>query len=186
MVSLSPHSFQAACGNRVYTLVKSNMSPDTPLTFSEALRFYFESGNELYAAKARGDNTAMTKALQGFVDSLREELTKTADGEGAGKKLRSALRDEQTLETRALWLRTSANKLKAARPGLLSLELIGSAGVVVAVSYYVVHVDASLALLLGLVLIALRLSLPWMLDVLSTHEERGLRELRRIDSHKPR
>jgi hypothetical protein len=39
----------------------------------------------------------------------------------------------------------------------------------------------SLALLSGHVLILLGFSLPWFMDLLATHEERKLRELRRIE-----
>ena len=71
--------------------------------------------------------------------------------------------------------------MKAAKPGLLSLEVLGSAGVVAAVARYIVHVDAALALLSGLVLVTLRLSLPWIVDRFAAHEEQDLRKLRRIE-----
>jgi hypothetical protein len=150
------------------------------LTFHETLHHYFAMGHELYEAKARGDDSEMTGALQNVVDSLRAELTRAADTQGVGKDFRSAMYDEHSIEKRTLWLRKTAKKLQAAKPALLSLELLGSAGVVVVVAYYVVHVDAAFALLLGLALITLRLTLPWVIAKLATSEERKLRELRRV------
>jgi hypothetical protein len=96
------------------------------LTFSEALHHYFAMGHELYEAKARGDDSEMTGALQKVVDSLRAELTRVADTQGVAKDFRSAVHDEHSIEKRTLWLRKTAKKLKAAKPGLLSLELLGS------------------------------------------------------------
>lgn len=154
------------------------------LTFSEGLHHYFAIGNELYEAKAREDKSEMTDALQNIVDSLRISLAETADTQGVGKDFRAATAIELGMERRALWLRIGASKLKAARPGVLSLELIGSAGVVVLVAYYIFHLDALTASLLGLVLVALRIALPWVMDKLATSQERKLRRLRRLESAK--
>ena len=151
------------------------------LTFSDALHHYFAMENELYEAKVRGDNSEMTGALIGVVDALRISLIETADTQGFGTELRSAINNELTAEKWTLWLRTTANKLRAAKPSLLSLELLGSASVVIAVAYYVVRVGAALALLAGFTLIALRLTLPWAMDKLAVNEERKLRRLRKID-----
>jgi hypothetical protein len=78
----------------------------------------------------------------------------------------------------------AANRLNATKPGLLSLELLGSAGVVVALAHYILRTDAWLALLSGLVIIVLRPLLPWAMDKIATHEERGLRKLGRVDGPK--
>jgi hypothetical protein len=121
----------------------------------------------------------MTDLLQKFVDSLRVSLAETADGQGVGEDFRAATNIELGMERRTLWLRITASKLKAARPGLLSLELVGSAGVVVLVATYIFHLDALTALLLGLVLVALRIALPWVMDRLATNQEQKLRQLRR-------
>jgi VIT1/CCC1 family predicted Fe2+/Mn2+ transporter len=160
------------------------ITPKPVLTFSEGLHHYFAIGNELYEAKARGDKNEMTDAMQGVVDSLRASLAEGADVAGVGAEFRAAMNTELGMERRSLWLRTTASKLKAARPGLLSLELVGSAGVVVLVAYYVFHLDAFTALLLGLVLVGLRLALPWVMDKLATNQEQKLRRLRRLDSAK--
>jgi hypothetical protein len=158
-------------------------APQKPAAqFSEALHYYFGVGNELYEAKARGDTGEMTDAMQSLVDSLRATLLKTADKSVAGKQLRSAIYEEQRAERFALWFRKAANKLKATKPGLLILELLGSAGVVlVAIDYYVIRVGAGMALLLGFLIIALRLSLPWIVNRIALYEERGLRKLRKIE-----
>ena len=161
-------------------------TPAEPLTFQEGLHHYFAMGQELYEAKARSDDSEMTGVLQNVVDALRVELTRVADMKGVGKEFRSAIHAEHGVEKRTLWLRKTAKRLKTAKPGLLSLELLGSAGVVVVVAYYVVNVDAVLALLLGLALIALRLTLPWVMGKLATNEERKLRDLlRRVNGPKP-
>ena len=95
--------------------------------------------------------------------------------------IREALYEEQRVEKLALWLRKTANKLKATKPGLLSLELIGSTGVVVAIAYYVIRVDAWMALFIGFLIVVVRLSLPWFVNRIALYEERGLRKLRKID-----
>ena len=149
----------------------------SPLTFGAALHFYLEMGNELYEAKARGDDSEMTVLMQKTVDSLRASIEGVLDARDA-HIFRAAVRDELALEKRTLWLRRITAKLKATKPGLLSLELLGSAGIVAAVAYCVVHLDSSLALLCGIALIALRLMLPWGVGLFATNEERKLRELR--------
>lgn len=154
-----------------------------PLTFSEALHHYFAMGDALYDAKVKGDKTT-AGALQGVVDALLSDITKTADEAGFGKQFRDAIWNERGSEKRTLWIRTTATRLKAAKPGLLSLELLGSAGVVIAVAYYVVHTDAPLALLSGIVVVAVRLALPWVLDKIATHEERAMRKLRGVEDGK--
>ena len=160
-------------------------TPAEPLTFQEGLHHYFAMGQELYEAKARGDDSEMIGVLQNVVDELRVELTRVADMQGVGKEFRSAIHKEHLVEKRTLWLRKTANRLKTAKPDLLSLELLGSAGVVVVVAYYVVHVDAALALFMGFAVIALRLTLPWVMGKLATNEERKLRDLlRRINGSK--
>jgi hypothetical protein len=152
-----------------------------PLTFAEVLPLYFDAGNELYEAKARGDTSEMTTVLQEFVDALRVSLLKAPDKAGLGDTMKSALYDEQRLERLALWFRKTANNLKATKPGILSLELLGSAGVVVIVVYYILRVDAWMALLLGFLIIALRLLSPWVVNRIAMHQEKGLRTLRKID-----
>jgi hypothetical protein len=152
-----------------------------PLTFADTLQHYFAAGNELYEAKARGDTSEMTTVLQKFVDALRVSLLEAADKAAVGDTVRSALYDEQRLERLALRFRKTANNLKARKPGTLSLELLGSAGVVVLVVYYVLRVDAWVALLLGFLIIALRLLSPWVVNRIAMHQEKGLRTLRKID-----
>jgi hypothetical protein len=154
-----------------------------PLTVSELLHHYFAIENELYEAKARGDISEMTSLMQNLVDSLRADLIEAVDKVGGGKTLRQALYEEQRVEKLALWLRKTANKLKATKPGLLSLELLGSAGVVVAITYYVIRVDAWVALFIGFLIVIVRLSLPWVVNRIAQFEERGLRKLRKIDQH---
>jgi len=158
--------------------------PAAPLTFSEALHHYFAMGSALYEAKVSGD-LKNAEMLQSVVDALLADITKAADEGGFGKDFRSAIWNEQGSERRTLWIRLTANRLKAAKPGLLSLELLGSAGVVVALAHYIFHADTSLALLSGLVIVAARLSLPSVVGRLATHEERKLRKLRRVDDLKP-
>jgi len=152
-----------------------------PLTFADGLQHYFAVRNELYEAKARGDTSEMTTVLEEFFDALRVSLLEAADKAGVADTLRSALYDEQRLERLALWFRKTANNLKATKPGILSLELLGSAGVVVIVVYYVLRVDAWMALLLGFLIIALRLLSPWVVDRIAMHQEKVLRTLRKID-----
>jgi hypothetical protein len=103
-----------------------------------------------------------------------------AEKAGVGNELRSAIHEVQQLETIALWFRRAANRLNATRPGILSLDMLGSAGVIVAIGYYVIQVDAWIALLLGLLVIALRLSLPWVVNTIAIRREHGLRQLRKI------
>lgn len=158
--------------------------PASPLTFHDALHHYFAIGNEVYEAKARGDTREMTDAIQGVLDALRASMLETAEKNGVGEQFKSAVADEQRLEKLTLWLRKTANKLKVTKPRLLSLELLGSAGVIVAIAYYVVRVDAWMALVLGLMIIVLRLSLPWVVNRIAVYEECELRELRRIEQHK--
>lgn len=153
--------------------------PADPLTFSEALGHYFAMGNALYEAKVTGDGKN-AEVLQAVVDALLSDIAKGADEGGFGKQFRDAIWNERGSEKRTLWIRLTANKLKAAKPGLLSLELLGSAGVVVALAYYILHTGTSLGLLSGLAVVALRLCLPWALDRIATHEEQALRKLRRV------
>jgi len=118
--------------------------------------------------------------MQDMVEALRASLFEGADKAGVGNELSSAIREEQQLEKIALWFRKAANRLKAEKTSILSLEMLGSAGVVVAIGYYVIQLNAWIALLLGFVIIALRLSLPWVVNRIAVQRERGLRELRKI------
>ena len=152
------------------------------LTFSESLHHYFAMGNALYDAKVNGDSKTVEQ-LQPVVDALLADMTlalDTIDG-NVGKTFRTAIWNERGSEKRTFWIRMTANRLKAAKPHLLSLELLGSAGVVVAVAYYILHTDTLTALSAGVVIIVLRFSLPWVIDKIARHEERALRKLRRID-----
>jgi len=155
--------------------------PAAPLTFSEALDFYFQAGNELYDAKVQGADAQVIDSLERFAESLLVELTKTADATGTGKNFRAAIRQERGAEKRTLWFRRTANRLSASKPGLLSLELLGSAGIVIAIAHYILHLETWDSLLAGLIIVGLRLSLPWTMDKIATHEERGMRKLWRID-----
>jgi ABC-type multidrug transport system fused ATPase/permease subunit len=159
----------------------SSSEEKRPLTFADALQHYFAAGNELYEAKARGDTSEMTTVLQEFVDALRVSLLEAADKAGVGDTLKSALYDEQRLERLALWFRKNANNLKATKPGILSLEVLGSAGILVIVLYYVLRVDAWMAVLSGFLIMLLRLLSPWVVNRIAKHREKGLRTLRQID-----
>ena len=159
--------------------------PTSTLSFSEALKHYFEMRNELYERKVRGDDGEMTQGIQQVVDALVAEMAKALDEKGDGEQFRAAIREEDKFERWSLWVRRTANRLKASRPGLLSLELLGSAGVVIAVAYYIVRVDVGVALLVGAVLIGLRLSLPRFMLRLAAQQERKLRKLRRLEEQQP-
>jgi hypothetical protein len=162
-------------------MTAQNKPEPAPLTLSDALHHYFAMEDELYEAKVRGDTSEMVGGMQGVVDALRADMLEAADKVGAGKTLRSALYEERRVEKLTLWLRKTANKLKSTKPGLLSLELLGSAGIVVAITYYIIRVDSWIALLAGVLIAALRLSLPWLVNRIAVYEERGLRKLRKID-----
>jgi len=73
--------------------------PPRPLTFTEALHYYFEAGNELYEAKVRGTDSEKVDVLERFIDSLLAELTKAADEKGLGKELQTAVRTERRLKS---------------------------------------------------------------------------------------
>jgi hypothetical protein len=162
---------------------KGPTKPTDPLTFSEAMYHYFRMGNELYKLKVQAADPKMIQQLQSVVDALLADITKSADDGGFGKEFRDIIWNERGSEKRTFWIRRTANKLKAAKPSLLSLELLGSAGVVIAVAYYVLHFDSSLSFSCGLVIVVLRLSLPWIMNKIAAHEERKLSELRtRYDS----
>lgn len=147
-----------------------------PMTFSEAVHLYFETASALYDAKVQG-NKKDADQLERFLNALILDLTNATEDWGVGKKFRDDVWNERGSTKRTLWIRMTANRLKAAKPGLLSLELLGSAGVVIAVAYYIVHTDALIALLSGLVIVGLRLLLPWIMDAIATHEEKKLRQL---------
>jgi hypothetical protein len=118
--------------------------------------------------------------MQDMVDALKTSLLEAADKAGVGQELKSAIHEEQQLEKIALWFRKAANRLKATKPGILSFEMLGSAGVVVAIAYYVIKIDPWIALLIGFLIIALRLCLPWIVNRIAAHRELGLRQLRKI------
>ena len=145
------------------------------LTFSETMNHYFATEDALYEQKSRDVNSETAQRLQRVVDALRYEMTKVADAKGVGEDFRFAVRVEQAAEERTLWIRTTANRLKARR--LLSLLL----GCVVVLACDILDEDALLALLLGLSIIALGYWLSWFIDVLATHQEGKLRELRQFD-----
>jgi hypothetical protein len=151
-----------------------------PMTFSEVMHHYLATANALYDAKVQG-NKKDADNLERFLSALISDLTNAADKGGFGKQFRDVVWDERGSTKRTLWIRMTANRLKAAKPGLLSLELLGSAGVVIAVAYYVLHADKLIALLFGLVIVGLRLLLPWVMDAIAKHEETGLRQLWRGD-----
>jgi hypothetical protein len=152
-----------------------------PLTFSETMNYYFATENALYEERSRGANSGMTQLLQSLADALRDELTKMADATRVGEDLRSAIRVEQKAQERTLWLRTTASELKDARlPILLSVSLLLGYAVSF-IAYDILDMDWSAALLSGLGIISLGICLPWFMDMLATHEERKLRELRRIE-----
>jgi hypothetical protein len=58
--------------------------------------------------------------------------------------------------------------------------MLGSTGIVTIVAYFVLHLGASLALFCGLLVAALRLSLPWGMNRLASRLEADLRQVRRI------
>jgi hypothetical protein len=152
-----------------------------PLTFSETMNYYFATENALYEERSRDANSGMAQLLQHVADALRDELTNMADATRVGEDLRSAIRVEQKAQERTLWIRTTASELKDTRLlGLLSVSLLLGYAVSF-VAYEFLDMRWSLALLSGHVLILLGFSLPWFMDLLATHEERKLRELRRIE-----
>jgi hypothetical protein len=155
--------------------------PTGTMTFSELIDHYFAMGNGLYEAKVKG-NAKDADLLQRMADAILDDLTTFADEKGIGKQFRSMVWNERGSAKRTLWIRMTANRLKATKPALLSLELLGSAGVVMAVAYFIFHTDASIALFSGLGIVALRIVLPWVMDKAATHEERALRKLRRIEN----
>jgi hypothetical protein len=154
--------------------------PSAPLTFCETLNYYFSMENSLYDEKVRDANSQMTRLLQRIVDALRYEMLQRADAKGIGSAFRSFVRDEQDIEERALRLRATASKLMATwvLSRLLMSLLLGYAVFFVATDS--LDIDWSLALPSGLVIISLGFWLPWFIDLIAAHEERKLRELRRI------
>lgn len=156
-----------------------------PMTFSEVMHYYLETANALYDAKVQG-NKKDADTLERFLNALISDLTNAADKGGFGKQFRDVVWNGRGSAKRTLWIRMTANRLKAAKPGLLSLEVIGSAGVVIAVAYYIVHTDTLAALLSGLVIVGLRLLLPWAMNTIATHEETKLRQLWRVDKSEHR
>jgi hypothetical protein len=151
-----------------------------PMTFGELMHHYLAMGNALYDAKVKG-NEREAHDLERMVNAMIADLTKAAADGGFEKQLKDVLWNERGSAKRTLWIRMTVNRLKATKPGLLSLELLGSGGVVIAVAYYIVHTDTLTALLSGIAIIVLRLSLPWVMDAIATREERKLRQLRRVD-----
>jgi len=160
-------------------------STKKPLTFNETLQFYFQAGNDLYEAKVKGEKSEMIELEQRFADSLFESLLDVAEKGGKEQEFREAVAEERRLEKHALRTRKLANRLKATKPGLLSLELLGSAGVVIALVYYVLQMDAWLAVCSGVALGALRLFSPLLVERYAIVWERALRQLRQIDDPKP-
>jgi hypothetical protein len=177
---LAPASIRVceACGAELKA-ISQEASAKPVLTFSETLHHYFAIGNELYEAKARGDNGEMTRMMQELVDSLRTAMMTTLEAHGDADALGRAISDELAVERRTLWLRRAASKLQAAEPGQLSLVLLGSAGII---AVFVLTWNVFSAVGAGLALVALRLMLPGFLDRLAKHEERELRKLRHVDS----
>jgi hypothetical protein len=51
------------------------------------------------------------------------------------------------------------------------------------IAYAVFDMNWSPALLSGFAIVSIGFCLPWFMDMLATHEERKLRELRRIEDH---
>jgi hypothetical protein len=155
----------------------------TPLTFSETLNYYFAMEDALCEEKVRDARSGMVHLLQRVVDDLRYELTKRADAQGLGGYFRSAVREEQTAATRTVWIRTTASELKDTRLAALLLVtlLLGWAAFLIA--YDILDMDVSSALLSELGIISLGFCLPWFMDSIATHEERKLRELRRIEDY---
>jgi hypothetical protein len=159
---------------------ESPPKPATPLTFSETMN-YFATENALYEERSRDANSRMAQLLQRLADALRDELMQMADATRVGQDLRSALRVEHKAQERTLWLRTTASELKDTRLlSLLSVSLL-LAYAVAFVADDLLDMEWSAALLLGYVIISLGFCLPWFMDMLATHEERKLRELRRIE-----
>jgi hypothetical protein len=122
----------------------------------------------------------MARLLQRIADGLRDELTKMAEAKGVGEDFRSAIRVEQAVEGRSLWIRTTSSKLKDTRAlsRLLSGSLLLGCAVFL-IAYDVLDLDWSSALLSGFATISLSFCLPWFMDILATREEQKLRELRR-------
>jgi hypothetical protein len=106
-----------------------------------------------------------------------------ADAKGVGEDLRSAMGVEQAAEQRILWIRATSSELRNARlPTLPSVSLLLGYAFFFIV-YAVFGVNWSPALLLGFAMISMGFCLPWFMDILTTHEERRLRQLRGIEDH---
>jgi hypothetical protein len=154
--------------------------PATPLTFCETLNYYFSMENALYEEKVRDANSEMARLLQRVVDALQYEMMQRAEAKGIGPAFRSFIRDEQNVEERTLWIRTTANKLKATRvpSRLLVSQLLSCAIFFVAIDIF--DVDWLVLLFFLPAMIWLGLWLPSFMDMLATHKERKLRQLRHI------
>jgi hypothetical protein len=157
--------------------------PATPPTCSDTLNYYFTMENALYKERVRDADSDMAYSLHRVVEALRCEMTSQADARGVGKDLRSAMSKELAVEERTLWIRMAGSELKDTRlPHLLSASLLLGCAVSL-IAYTIYDLDWSPALLSGLGMISLGFCLPWFVDKLAEHEERKLRELRRVDSH---
>ena len=141
---------------------------EPPMTFSEVMHHYLETASALYDAKVQG-NKRDADTLELFLNALISDLKNAADKGGFEKQFRDVVWNERGSTKRTLWIRMTANRLKAAKPSLLSLELLGSAGVVIVVAYYIVHTGTLIAVLWGLFIVGLRLLLPWVMDAIATH-----------------
>jgi hypothetical protein len=135
-------------------------NPAAPLTFSRTLDFYFATENALYEEKSRNADGGMAQLLQCVADPLRDELTKMADAIRVGEDFRSAVRVEQAVERRSLWIRTTSSKLKDTRLlSLLSASLLLGCAVSF-IAYDILDIDWYPAVLSGLATITLGFCLP--------------------------
>jgi hypothetical protein len=151
-----------------------------PLSFSEIMNYYFATENALYEERSRNANSAMAQLLEHIADSLRDELTNMADARGVGEDFRFAVRVEQAVEERTLKIRMTADKLNASRLlfWVSAILLLGYG--VSFIAYDTPERDWTSPLLWGVVVILVGFCLPWLIDLIAEHEERKLRELRRI------
>ena len=154
--------------------------PSAPLTFCETLNYYFAMENALYEEKVRDTNSEMARLLQRVVDALRYEMMQRADAKGIGAAFRSFIRDEQDVEERTLRLRATACAVRAIPTTLRLLVSLLLGCVPFCVACDIFDVDWRSALLSEPVMVWLGYWLPWFMDMLATHRERKLRELRRI------
>jgi hypothetical protein len=154
--------------------------PSAPLTSCETLNYYFSMENALYEEKVRDTNSEMARLLQRVVDALQYEMMQRAEAKGIGAAFRSFMRNEQDVEQRTLRIRTTANKLKATRvpSRFLVSQLLSSVVFLFATDIF--DIDWLVVLFFLPAMIWLGLWLPSFMDMLATHRERKLRELRSV------